>query len=185
MGVGTDSPLVVDPDSAMLFELPVSGPTRRVLVVDDDRDIRELLAHKLSLAGFEVVTVDEGAAALDAVEAEPFDLILLDVAMPGISGIDVCRQLREDPRTADVPIIMLTARTHATFATLGYMAGADMYLSKPFSPRELVDQVRALLDGRVEPPPVVPDLSETEPAADPAAQADVYGRRPARWLRRD
>ena len=60
-----------------------------------------------------------------------------------------------------------------------------MYLSKPFSPRELVDQVRALLDGRVEPPPVVPDLSETEPVADPAAQADVYGRRPARWLRRD
>jgi DNA-binding response OmpR family regulator len=139
--------LLVDPDSTALFELPDPGPVRSVLVVDDDPDIRELIGHKLWMAGFRVLTAADGAAGLAAASASLPELIVLDVAMPGMSGIDVCRQLRENPRTADVPVIMLTARTNATFAMLGFMAGADLYLSKPFSPRDLVEQIKTLMSG--------------------------------------
>jgi DNA-binding response OmpR family regulator len=182
MAVAAEGPIVVDPDSPALFELPEAGPVRAVLVVDDDHDIRELVAQKLSRAGFRVVTAPDGAAALAAVEADTFDLILLDVAMPGLSGIDVCRFLRDDPRTAEVPVVMLTARTHATFATLGYMAGADMYLSKPFSPRELVEQVRGLLE---RPPEAATPAGPADPAPEPVAATEPPpdGRR-SRWLRR-
>ena len=118
---------------------------RRVLVVDDDADIRELVGLKLEQAGYEVVTADDGAAALSVVEGWVPDLVVLDVAMPGLSGFDVCKRLRADPVMAKVPVIMLTARTLATYLTLGYMAGADLYLTKPFSPRELVERVGSLL----------------------------------------
>lgn len=183
MGVGGDAPLVVDPDSAALFEMPMSGPVRRVLVVDDDHDIRELVGQKLRLAGFEVVTVTDGAAALEAAGSSTFDLVVLDVAMPGLSGIDVCRLLRDDPRTAHIAVIMLTARTHATFATLGYMAGADLYLSKPFSPRELVEQVTSMLDGQQE-PRYGEDLPGPVGGSSAAPAATPPDGRVSRWLRR-
>src|SRR5205814_9586468 len=103
-----------------------------------------------------------------------FDVVVLDVAMPGLSGIDVCRQLRDDPRTADIAVIMLTARTNATFATLGYMAGADLYLSKPFSPRELVEQVKSIVDRRPE-----PRYGEDLPAPVGGSSASPESPRPA------
>lgn len=203
MGAGGDGPLMVDPDSQALFEMPASGPVRRVLVVDDDVDIRELVGQKLRLAGFDVVTAVDGTSALEVLSMSSFDVVVLDVAMPGLSGIDVCRQLRDDPRTADIAVIMLTARTNATFATLGYMAGADLYLSKPFSPRELVEQVKSIVDRRPEPrygedlpgpvggssaSPESPrpagsrdDTAPTDPAPTDAAPTDG---RVSRWLRR-
>jgi DNA-binding response OmpR family regulator len=124
---------------------PATSMAGRILVVDDDADIRGLVEFKLQQAGYEVVTADDGAAALSIVGSWRPDLVVLDVAMPGMSGYDVCKRFRSDPAMEKVPVIMLTARTQATFSTLGYMAGADLYLTKPFSPRELVERVEAML----------------------------------------
>jgi DNA-binding response OmpR family regulator len=116
-----------------------------ILIADDDPDIRDLVAFKLEQAGFEVVAVDNGPAALSAARSEPPDLAVLDVMMPGMSGIDVCRELRSDQRTASLPIILLTARAQETDVDAGFGAGADDYVIKPFSPRELVSRVEAVL----------------------------------------
>jgi two-component system phosphate regulon response regulator PhoB len=116
-----------------------------ILVADDDLDIRDLVAFKLEQAGFDVTAVDNGLAALSAARQDPPDLVVLDVMMPGMSGIDVCRELRGDPTTATLPIILLTARAQEGDVEIGFGAGADDYVVKPFSPRELVSRVEALL----------------------------------------
>jgi DNA-binding response OmpR family regulator len=116
-----------------------------ILVADDDVDIRDLVAFKLDQAGFEVTAVDNGLAALTAARQAPPDLIVLDVMMPGMSGIDVCRELRGDRSTATLPIILLTARAQEGDVEVGFGAGADDYIVKPFSPRELVNRVEAVL----------------------------------------
>jgi DNA-binding response OmpR family regulator len=116
-----------------------------VLIADDDADIRELLAFKLEQASLEVVSVGDGVAALEAVRAHRPRLVVLDVSMPGMSGLDVCRMLRADPDTSEILIIMLTARVQEQDVEGGFMAGADDYVTKPFSPRELVSRVQALL----------------------------------------
>jgi DNA-binding response OmpR family regulator len=116
-----------------------------ILVADDDPDIRDLVAFKLEQAGFDVTAVDNGLAALDAARAAPPDLVVLDVMMPGMSGIDVCRELRGDSATASLPIILLTARAQEGDVEVGFGAGADDYVVKPFSPRELVSRVEAVL----------------------------------------
>ncbi|MBO3737027.1 response regulator transcription factor [Actinoplanes flavus] len=116
-----------------------------VLVADDDADIRELVAFKLEQAGLEVLTVGDGQAAVDTARARRPTLAVLDVSMPGLSGIDVCRKLRSDPATAGTLIIMLTARVQEQDVEGGLGAGADDYLTKPFSPRELVSRIQELL----------------------------------------
>jgi len=116
-----------------------------ILVADDDMDIRDLVAFKLEQAGFDVTAVDNGLAALTAARREPPDLVVLDVMMPGMSGIDVCRELRGDPTTSSLPIILLTARAQEGDVEVGFGAGADDYIVKPFSPRELVNRVEAVL----------------------------------------
>jgi len=116
-----------------------------ILVADDDMDIRDLVAFKLEQAGYEVVAVDNGLAALTAATENPPDLVVLDVMMPGMSGIDVCRQLRQDQSTKALPIILLTARAQEGDVEVGFGAGADDYIVKPFSPRELVSRVEAVL----------------------------------------
>ena len=116
-----------------------------ILVADDDMDIRDLVAFKLEQAGFDVTAVDNGLAALTAARLEPPDLVVLDVMMPGMSGIDVCRELRNDRTTAGLPIILLTARAQEGDVEVGFGAGADDYIVKPFSPRELVTRVEAVL----------------------------------------
>lgn len=118
---------------------------RRLLVADDDRDIRELVAFKLEQAGFVVETAEDGLSALTAALARPHDLVVLDVMMPGLSGLDVTRQLRADERTATVPIILLTARAQEADVEGGFAAGVDDYVVKPFSPRELLSRVHAVL----------------------------------------
>ncbi len=116
-----------------------------VLVADDDADIRDLLSFKLEQAGLDVVAVEDGQAALRQARERHPTLAVLDVSMPGLSGIDVCRMLRADPGTADMLIIMLTARVQEQDVEGGFSAGADDYVTKPFSPRELVSRIQALL----------------------------------------
>ena len=115
----------------------------RILVVDDDRDIRDLVAIKLTSAGYDVTTRDDGAQALDAASAGGWSVLVLDVMMPGMSGIDVLRTLRASgDRT---PVILLTARGQEKDIEAGFAAGADDYVTKPFSPRALLARITAAL----------------------------------------
>jgi DNA-binding response OmpR family regulator len=117
-----------------------------VVVAEDDTDVRELVAFKLEQAGFDVIAVEDGPSALSAAERHRPDLVVLDVAMPGMSGLDVCRMLRANPATIDTPIMMLTARAQERDVESGFQAGADDYLVKPFSLRELVSRATALVE---------------------------------------
>ena len=117
----------------------------RILVADDDVDIRELVEFKLSTMGHDIVAVGDGAAAIDACLAEKPDLAVLDVMMPGVSGLDAIRAIRAEPALADLPVILLTARAQESDVETGFDSGADDYITKPFSPRELASRVQALL----------------------------------------
>jgi DNA-binding response OmpR family regulator len=116
-----------------------------LLVVEDDRDIAELVQRYLVRAGHVVTVVESGDAALDSVRVRNPDLILLDLMLPGLDGLEVCRTLRRARATHDVPIIMITARTEEADRIAGLETGADDYVTKPFSPNELVARVGALL----------------------------------------
>ena len=117
----------------------------RIVVADDDADIRDLVVFKLRQAGHDVQAVEDGAAAVEACQAVPPDLVVLDVMMPGMGGLDATRALRLDPRLARVPVILLTARAQESDIEQGFGAGADDYVVKPFSPRELASRVAAVL----------------------------------------
>jgi two-component system alkaline phosphatase synthesis response regulator PhoP len=124
----------------------VSAPTTpRVLIVEDDRDIADLVARYLHKAGFEVETLVSGRDALAALIRRPPDLLVLDLMLPHVSGLEICRAARANASTAALPIIMLTARAEEPDRISGLELGADDYLGKPFSPNELVARVRALL----------------------------------------
>ena len=116
-----------------------------VLVVEDDTDISDLLVHYLQRAGYSPRVVSSGDEALKAVKAALPDIMVLDVMLPGLDGFGVCRAMRQDPRTAVVPIIMLTARAEEADRVAGLELGADDYVTKPFSPKELVARVKAHL----------------------------------------
>ena len=117
----------------------------RILIVDDEPEIVRLVVDYLSAAGFTTVTARNGNEALMRAQQEPMDLVVLDLGLPGVDGLDVTRSLR---RSSDVPIIMLTARDDETDKLVGLELGADDYVTKPFSPRELVARVRAVLRRR-------------------------------------
>lgn len=117
----------------------------RILVVEDEPAIRELVAVNLVHAGFRVDGVDSAEQAREAMAQALPDLIVLDWMLPGESGIDLARALRSDARTREVPVVLLTARAHEGDKLLGFERGADDYVTKPFSPRELVARVRAVL----------------------------------------
>ena len=118
-----------------------------ILLVEDDPDIRELVAYKLTRGGFQVVEAADGFAALQAARTRPPDAVILDMGLPRLSGIEVCRELRAAPATAAVPIIMLTGAVRLQELEQAYAAGASDYLVKPFSPRELQRRVEAALVG--------------------------------------
>src|SRR5689334_23143242 len=116
-----------------------------VLIVEDDRDIADLVAHYLIRAGFTAAAMASGRDAFTAILNNPPDLLILDRMLPHIDGLEICRAVRTNVKTAEVPIIMLTARAEESDRIVGLELGADDYLGKPFSPNELVARIRALL----------------------------------------
>src|SRR5512143_648237 len=118
---------------------------RNVLVVDDEADIVELVSYNLKKEGFTVDSASDGEKALLKIRKKEYDLLILDLMLPGLQGMELCRILRNDARTAQVPIIMLTAKGEEVDKVLGLEMGADDYITKPFSPRELVARVKAVL----------------------------------------
>ena len=127
----------------------------KIMVVEDEADIQELIRYNLAKEGFLVTTCDSGEEALEQVGQHVPELVLLDLMLPGIGGLDVCRALRRAPQTQSVPIIMLTAKSEEADIVTGLELGADDYVTKPFSPRVLLARVQALLRRRVatdEPP---------------------------------
>ncbi len=119
-----------------------------VLVVDDDPDVCDLVTYKLEQSGFEVRRASDGDAALREVARRVPDLVLLDIMMPGISGLEVLERWRSDQATAAIPVVMLTAKAQENDVERGFELGADDYVVKPFSPRELVRRVTAVLSRR-------------------------------------
>ena len=130
----------------------------RILIVEDEQDIAELIGFNLQRAGFEVLKAHDGVAGTDIALRERPDLIVLDLMLPGRDGYAVFRELRRDARTVDIPVIMLTARAQTEDRIQGLEAGADDYLTKPFSPKELMLRVQAILK-RSEAPPGPVDFS--------------------------
>src|SRR5271168_1311656 len=121
------------------------GLRYRVLIVEDDADIRELIRYKLAQEGFVVEEAADGTQALEKVKRRVPDLLLLDLMLPGMPGLQVCRQMRAERETAHLPILIVTAKGTEVDKVLGLEMGADDYVVKPFSPRELVARVKALL----------------------------------------
>ena len=118
---------------------------KQILVVEDEEDILELVSFNLKKEGYKVKGVTSGEEALQEVRREVPNLIILDLMLPGVNGFDVCKSLRNDYRTKTIPVIMLTARSEEADIVIGLELGADDYLTKPFSPRELIARVRAIL----------------------------------------
>ena len=116
----------------------------RILVVEDEKDVREMIRLNLKAAGFDVVEAGNGAEALALAKNDPPKVIILDLMMPEMSGIEVCRALRRNPSTSRIPVLMLTAKSTEEDKVVGFEVGADDYVTKPFSPRELVLRVRAV-----------------------------------------
>src|ERR1700730_10057586 len=138
------------------------GMATRVLIVEDDPDIAELVARYLDKAGFVSQRASSGKDALQAFAARPPDLLVLDLMLPHVDGLEICRRLRANEATAAIPIIMLTARAEESERIVGLELGADDYLAKPFSPNELVARVRAL-------------LRRTRRGTEPATKTLAYG----------
>ena len=116
----------------------------RILVVEDEKDVREMIRLNLKAAGFDVVEAGNGAEALALAKNDPPKVIILDLMMPEMSGVEVCRALRRNPSTSRIPVLMLTAKSTEEDKVVGFEVGADDYVTKPFSPRELVLRVRAV-----------------------------------------
>jgi DNA-binding response OmpR family regulator len=116
-----------------------------ILVIDDEKDLLELVRYNLEKEHFDAIVTSDGASGLEIAVRHRPDLIVLDLMMPGMDGLEVCRELRADSRTARIPIIMLTARATEADRVVGLEMGADDYVTKPFSPRELVARVKAVL----------------------------------------
>ncbi len=118
---------------------------KNILVVDDEPDLVELVSYNLKKEGFRVTTASNGEEGLEKILKGPVDLLVLDLMLPGIQGVEVCRMIRRNPKTESLPIIMLTARSDMSDKIRGLETGADDYMTKPFNPAELTARVRSLL----------------------------------------
>lgn len=118
---------------------------KKILVVDDEANIRELVRFNLEKEGFTVIEAVDGVTAISTVRAEKPDLVVLDLMLPALDGLEVCRVLKKDVATSGIPVIMLTAKAEEIDKVLGLEMGADDYLTKPFSPRELLARIKAVL----------------------------------------
>lgn len=130
---------------AFLQETSISVSNETVLVVEDDADIRDVIQYNLEREGYEVLACEDGESAWRTVRENRPDLVLLDLMLPGKDGVEICREMRADEATEAIPVIMVTARDTESDVVLGLGVGADDYLTKPFSPRELLARVRAVL----------------------------------------
>ena len=153
------------------------GVSRRALVVEDDPDIVELVLHYLQGDGWAVETACDGRAALERLRAEPFQLLVLDLQLPGMDGLSVCGAVRHDKKIRDLPIVMLTARGDEADRVVGLEVGADDYVVKPFSPKELMARVRALFR-RIERPESEAPLVFSELEVDPTRHLVRWGGQP-------
>ena len=117
----------------------------KILVIEDEADIRQVLDYNLRTAGHDVITVERGREGLQAAREQRPDLVLLDLMLPDVSGTEVCRAIKDDPSTRTTPVVMLTARAEEIDRVVGFEIGADDYVTKPFSVRELVLRIRAVL----------------------------------------
>lgn len=124
-----------------------------VLVIEDEEDIQSLIEYNLTKNGFRVTCAESGERGLQLAESSPPDLVLLDLMLPGIDGLELCRRLKQSPRTSMVPVVIVTAKGEETDVVAGLEIGADDYVPKPFSPRVLLARVRAVLRRRASPPP--------------------------------
>lgn len=120
--------------------------TAKILIVDDEFESLKLTGMVLHARGYQVVAARDGAQALDKAVREEPDLVILDVMMPGMSGYEVCRRLRANPRTASIPVLMFTAKSQVMDRVVGFEAGADEYLVKPVRPAELLSRVEKILN---------------------------------------
>jgi len=120
----------------------------KILIVEDDRDITEMVEYNLTEEGYETVTAPDGRTGVELAGKRRPDLIILDIMLPVMDGFEVCRALKSDSLTADIPIIILSAKSQETDKVLGLELGADDYVTKPFSPRELIARMRAILRRR-------------------------------------
>ncbi len=125
--------------------------TERILVVDDEEDLLELIRYNLGKEGYQVRCVSSGEMALREVRSQPPDLVLLDLLLPAVDGLSVCRILKGDPETQHIPIMMVTAKTEEADVVTGLEIGADDYITKPFSPRVLLARIRAVLRRKLAP----------------------------------
>jgi phosphate regulon transcriptional regulator PhoB len=150
----------------------------KILIVDDEPDALELIQYNLKAAGYDVVTAADGEEALKKARVAQPALIILDVMLPEVDGLEVCKTLRREPATATVPVIMLTAKAAEIDRVLGLELGADDYVTKPFSPRELVLRVKALLRRRTPTEPEAENLEFTDLKIDiPRHEVTVSGAR--------
>lgn len=116
-----------------------------ILIVEDEKDIVKMLDYNLKKEGYKVIFADDGEDALDAAKAKQPDLILLDLMLPGLDGLEVCKELKNERKTKSIPVIMLTAKAQESDKIVGLELGADDYVTKPFSPRELMARIKAVL----------------------------------------
>jgi len=122
--------------------------SERILIVEDELDVADLLVHHLEKAGFTVDVAEDGLTALNSIRKSPPALIILDLMLPHLSGLDLCRKVKADPQTRDIAVVILSAKSEEIDRLLGFELGADDYVVKPFSPREVVLRIRAILRRR-------------------------------------
>jgi two-component system, OmpR family, phosphate regulon response regulator PhoB len=156
----------------------------RLLIVEDEPDIRSLLLFHLEREGYQLTVARSGEDAVRLAHAAPPDLVLLDLMLPEMDGLEVCRRLRRDPATQTVPIVMLTARGDEVDRVLGLELGADDYVVKPFSPRELVARIRAVLR-RTRPAPDSAPMTVGRVSLDPAGHTVAVDGAPITLTRRE
>ena len=150
-----------------------------ILIVEDDEDIRELIRYNLAKEGYNPVCVTSGEDALATARTEQLDLVILDLMLPGVDGFDVCKSLRANESTREIPIIMLTARAGEADIISGLEMGADDYLTKPFSPRILIARIRAVLRRKAAVPPGDTDkISITTLTIDPGRHEVITDNKP-------
>jgi two-component system alkaline phosphatase synthesis response regulator PhoP len=156
---------------------PATG-MKRIFIIEDDRDIVELVRYNLANEGFQVTAAHDGMTGLATLKKTPPDLLLLDLMLPKLSGLEICREIRRDEALNRLPILMLTARGDEADRVVGLEMGADDYVTKPFSPRELIARVRALLR-RAELPTDVPRTVEIgKLSIDPASYRVCHSGKP-------